>query len=107
MKRRQIAKIDVGDDCILIYECGDKVSMVVTTRDNGDAEVFLDVDQAENVIRGLRAALDSNSLWEVWRQGDDGNPFLVKDGLSRQEADKLVATYEGRKHKQTYWVKQS
>ena len=32
----------------------------------------------------------SERSWEVWRQGDDGNPFLVKDGLSAKEADDLV-----------------
>ncbi len=41
--------------------------------------------------------------WEVWRHGDDGNPFLVKDGLTAEEADELVALYESRKHKQFYW----
>jgi hypothetical protein len=41
--------------------------------------------------------------WEVWRQGYDGNPFLVRDGLSAREADELVALYESRGHKQVYW----
>lgn len=42
--------------------------------------------------------------WTVWRQGDDGNPFLVKENLTEEEADKLVAEFESRKHKQTYWT---
>jgi hypothetical protein len=41
--------------------------------------------------------------WEVWRQGDDGNAFLVRDGLTEKEADELVALLESRGHKQLYW----
>jgi hypothetical protein len=41
--------------------------------------------------------------WEVWRQGDDGNAFSVRDGLTAKEADDLVAVYESRGHKQLYW----
>jgi hypothetical protein len=40
---------------------------------------------------------------EVWRQGDDGNSFLVQDGLTEAEADEMVAELESRGHKQLYW----
>lgn len=45
----------------------------------------------------------SQRSWQVWRQGDDGNAFLVRDRLGEQEADELIASFEARGHKQTYW----
>jgi hypothetical protein len=47
--------------------------------------------------------VSADRSWEVWRQGDDGNPFLVKDGLSSKEADDMVSLFESRGHKQVYW----
>jgi DNA-directed RNA polymerase subunit RPC12/RpoP len=41
--------------------------------------------------------------WEVWRQGDDGNAFVVQSDLTEREADDLVAVFESRGHKQVYW----
>jgi hypothetical protein len=32
--------------------------------------------------------------WAVLRQDDNGNRFLVETGLSREEAERLVAQYE-------------
>jgi hypothetical protein len=34
------------------------------------------------------------------------NEFLVRDGLTEEEALALVREYEGRGHRQAYWVKQ-
>ena len=33
------------------------------------------------------------------------NEFLVRDGLAEEEALALVQEYEGRGHRQAYWVK--
>jgi len=44
------------------------------------------------------------TTWAVHRQDDNGNRFVVETGLSRQEAERLVAMYEERGHKQLYWV---
>jgi hypothetical protein len=45
--------------------------------------------------------------WSVWRQDDNGNVFMVKSGLTEAEALRLVAEYEAKGHKQTYWAKES
>ena len=45
--------------------------------------------------------------WAVWRQGNDGNAIMVKDGLSHEEAQQLVAQYEAKGHKQNYLVVKS
>ena len=44
--------------------------------------------------------------FSVWRLDDNNNEFLVRDGLTEEEALTLVRDYEGRGHKQAYWVKQ-
>ena len=41
----------------------------------------------------------------VWRLDDNNNEFLVRDGLTEDEALRLVREYEGRGHRQAYWVR--
>jgi hypothetical protein len=53
-------------------------------------------DQTEN-----RDALDT-AQWSVWRQGDDGNRFVMAEGLSEAAARQMVAEFEARGHKQLY-----
>lgn len=43
--------------------------------------------------------------YSVWRLDDNGNEFLVRDGLAEDEALSLVREYEARGHKQAYWVR--
>ena len=42
--------------------------------------------------------------WAVWRIDDNGNTFVVQEHLEREEADRLVAEFTARGHKQMYWV---
>jgi hypothetical protein len=42
--------------------------------------------------------------WTVHRQDDNGVRFVVRAGLSREEAERLVARLEALGHKQTYWI---
>ena len=42
--------------------------------------------------------------WAVWRIDDNANTFLVRGGLSRDEAERVAAEFAARGHKQTYWV---
>lgn len=42
--------------------------------------------------------------WAVWRLDDNGNTFLVREHLDRDEADRLVAELTARGHKQFYWA---
>jgi hypothetical protein len=44
--------------------------------------------------------------WSIWRQDDNGNIALVKAGLTRTEAFQLIAEYEAKGHKQTYWAQE-
>lgn len=44
-------------------------------------------------------------VFSVWRLDDNNNEFLVRDGLTEEEALALVREYEGRGHRQAYWVR--
>lgn len=55
-----------------------------------------DIDDGENRHKGE---------FSVWRLDDNNNEFLVRDGLTEEEALELVREFEGRGHRQAYWVK--
>ncbi|MDF3934622.1 hypothetical protein [Pseudomonas citronellolis] len=42
--------------------------------------------------------------WCLWRLDDNGNRFVVRRELSREEAEALARDYQARGHKQTYWA---
>jgi hypothetical protein len=42
--------------------------------------------------------------WQLWRQDDSGNRYLVAGKLSEVEARRLLEEYEARGHKQLYWI---
>src|SRR5262245_44167047 len=44
------------------------------------------------------------SNWSVWRTDDNGNTFLVREKLTHEEAQRLVAEFTARGHKQLYFV---
>jgi hypothetical protein len=43
--------------------------------------------------------------WELWRQDDHGNEFLVATFASEDEARRALGEYTARGHKQTYAVR--
>jgi hypothetical protein len=45
--------------------------------------------------------------WCVKRLDDNGNAFVLRAGLTREEAERLAAEYQARGHKQSYWVERS
>jgi hypothetical protein len=45
--------------------------------------------------------------WAVLRQDDNCNRFIVDTGLTRAQAERLVAEYESLGHKQFYWAQQN
>ncbi|HWG26742.1 SPOR domain-containing protein [Actinospica sp.] len=46
--------------------------------------------------------------WEVWRQDDNGNRYLVSAHADEAAAQHRLADLEsGVMHKQTYWVSES
>lgn len=47
---------------------------------------------------------DSADAWRVMRQDDNGNHFVVAEGLSRAAAEERAGALTARGHKQTYWA---
>ncbi|EDY19467.1 conserved hypothetical protein [Chthoniobacter flavus Ellin428] len=48
-------------------------------------------------------ALRDAGTWAVWRQDDSGSRFLIEANLTEARARSVVAEFEARGHKQTYW----
>jgi hypothetical protein len=42
--------------------------------------------------------------WQLWRQDDSGNRFLVGDFATRERAECRMAELTQTIHKQTYWI---
>jgi hypothetical protein len=49
----------------------------------------------------------AKATWSVWRTDDNGNTFLVRDGLAHEQAQRLVAEFTARGHKQLYFAQKS
>lgn len=45
--------------------------------------------------------------WQLWRQDDGGNQYLVESFTTESAANKMMKKCEERGHKQVYWVKAS
>ncbi|MBT8768385.1 hypothetical protein [Metapseudomonas boanensis] len=50
------------------------------------------------------AATRDARCWCVKRLDDNGNEFILRDSLTRAEAERLAAEYQDRGHKQSYWA---
>jgi hypothetical protein len=42
--------------------------------------------------------------FELWRQDDNGNRFLIGAFIDRAGAEKMLAELTRNQHKQTYWI---
>ena len=45
--------------------------------------------------------------WSVWRQDDNGNRFLLRANLTKEEAPRVIQHFESLGHKQHYWAEDS
>jgi hypothetical protein len=43
-------------------------------------------------------------IFELWRQDDNGNRFLVATFPDRAAAESCMADLQRHPHKQTYWI---
>ena len=50
---------------------------------------------------------DREPVWQLKRQDDHGNQYSVETFGSEEEAKMMMTYYEGKGHKQTYWVEMS
>ena len=68
-------------------------------------EIHLTASQSRQLAETLLENTETDG-WSVWRQGDDGNAFVMASGLSRDAADEMVRELELHKHKQPYFASQ-
>jgi hypothetical protein len=114
------------------YSCGLRV-VCAFDREQGNGRVLADMPEIDHVIRHLpfpRHRLQSQSvsfiqaqieaasqhknsrcqqiadrgLYQVWRQGDDGNAMPVGQPTTERAANCWVAELESHGHKQIYWA---
>jgi len=43
-------------------------------------------------------------IWQLWRQDDNGNRFLVGGFATREQAELRMAGLSSGLHKQIYWI---
>jgi hypothetical protein len=75
------------------------VSIRSAITESGQLEVPLQ-SACDFVLGGLHWTY----CWTVWRQDDNGIKAEVSTCTTASDAQKLVAEFEGRGHKQLYWV---
>ena len=44
--------------------------------------------------------------WQVWRQDDNGNRFLIDTFVTKELAEDRIVELTRSLHKQTYWVEE-
>jgi predicted dehydrogenase len=68
-------------------------------------ELFSAIYQSSRERHAIALPLvPTEEKWAVWRTDDTGNTFPVRDNLTRHEALYIVAEFEARGHKQTYFA---
>ncbi len=79
----------------------------LVTGEDGRAvvELFSAIYQSSRERRAVALPLAAaEEKWSVWRTDDTGNTFVVRENLTRADAERLVTEFEARGHKQTYWA---
>jgi hypothetical protein len=55
---------------------------------------------------GKSRGTDKRTLWELWRQDDNGVRVLIACFEDHGVALEALAQFESRHHKQTYWIEE-
>lgn len=73
---------------------------------NGGRELIAHFRSKSELATSANASSDTDSSenWELWRQDDGGNKYLVARFGSEDAALAEMKMYEDRGHKQVYWV---
>ncbi len=68
-------------------------------------ELFSAIYQSSRERRAVTLPMATpEETWAVWRTDDTGNTFVVRERLTHAEALRVVAEFEARGHKQTYYA---
>lgn len=90
----------IGRVAAMRFDC-----VLACAADEREAERWYDaLLQAEVAFDELRSDDRIRYRWRVLRQDDNGNRFVVAEGLSEETARSRASAFEQRGHKQLYWV---
>ena len=98
-------RVDCADGTIEVSQTGDEITLRSASNPRMPTSLRLTSAERQQLIDVLRASIDGGS-WSVWRQGDDGNAFMMACGLDQDAADKMVQNLELHKHMQLFWASQ-
>ena len=102
---RELQTVQCADGTIHVSEDGQEITIQAAGNSRVPTTLTLTATQRLHLIDLLKTSTNKDA-WSVWRQGDDGNAFLVASGLSQSDADAMVCDLELHKHKQLYWASQ-
>jgi hypothetical protein len=54
----------------------------------------------------MNDSMHNTIRYQLWRQDDNGNVFLIQESDSKQELERERARLEAGGHKQIYWIRQ-
>jgi hypothetical protein len=66
-------------------------------------DVLIELNLVSSDIYWMHEAINL-ARYDVWRQDDNGNKYVVSADICRPDAIKLQRQLESSKHKQTYWI---
>ena len=52
----------------------------------------------------MKEADTPTNRWQLKRQDDHGNQYVIGLFASKEKAAQMMADYEAKGHKQTYWI---
>ena len=98
-----------------LHDKSDRVEQVLRSKNYSEeaaVELLEDFSLVEalktrevNLKANLPGDSDSKGSFQLWRQDDNGNEFMISEHQSELEAQLLRKRLERRGHKQHYWVK--
>ncbi len=54
----------------------------------------------------MNAPNERQRRWQLNRQDDHGNRYVIANFDSKEAASQMMAEYEAKGHKQTYWIEE-
>ncbi len=99
-----LTALDDGGEVELLRATAEKMGIQWGRDDGGWWALMPAADGRGPAMVWPTVEIDGDKGWAVWRQDDNGNRFLVRDALSKDDAHQTALRFEARGHKQTYWI---
>jgi hypothetical protein len=98
------------DDCPVLPEVREQWDPVALTKKDAELATYLPkvreavFDVCRVVIERFADIAYPPGNWTVYRIDDNGNEFIVEEHINEETANRMVAEFEARGHKQKYWA---